>query len=106
MFVHVSYPLFQAAIRSGNLEKVRQMAREVGPVTLTDALLVLLLYRDQDARRFEAAAVRWLGRFALEGHGVEIADLREATDALAELRTNASAGMLQIQELCLARGIR
>jgi hypothetical protein len=49
--------------------------------------------------------VRWLGRFALEGRGVTIGDLRAAAEALALLPERAGEAMEQLQTLCLERGV-
>jgi hypothetical protein len=54
---------------------------------------------------FERAAVRWLGRFALEARGATIADIRSAADALAALPERPVEAMERLQALCLARGI-
>ena len=47
-------------------------ARELPRVPLDEALRICLLIRGGDADRYEQAAVRWLGRFALEVHCVTI----------------------------------
>jgi hypothetical protein len=74
-------------------------------VALDDTLLVRLVLRDGDPGRHERAAVRWLGRFALEGRDITIAELRLAADALDALPDRPSEAMEQLQALCLARGI-
>jgi hypothetical protein len=40
------------------------------------------VFRDGDPERYERAAVRWLGRFALEAPGATIDAIRAAADAL------------------------
>jgi hypothetical protein len=45
-------------------------ALELPQVALDDALRICLVFRDGDPGRYEKAAVRWLGRFALEARGV------------------------------------
>jgi hypothetical protein len=62
--------------------------------------------RDGDPDRYERAAVRWLGRFALECRGVTIAELRLAAHALDALPDKQSEAMEQLQAQCLARGVR
>jgi hypothetical protein len=49
--------------------------------------------------------VRWLGRFALEGRNVTIADLRHAADALDALPARPMDAMERLQRLCVARGV-
>lgn len=60
-------------------------ARELPRIALDDALRICLVLRDGDPDRYERVAVRWLGRFALEGKDVTIEDLRLAVDALDAL---------------------
>lgn len=81
-------------------------ARELPQVALDDALRICMVLRDGDPNRYERAAVRWLGRFALEGRDITIAELRLAADALDALPDQPSEAMEQLQALCLARGVR
>lgn len=55
---------------------------------------------------YERAAVRWLGRFALEAKDVTIEDLRLAADALDALPERATEAMERLQRLCVARGVQ
>ncbi len=89
----------------GNEAVVLAAARELPQVALDDALRICLVLRDGDPRRYERAAVRWLGRFALEARNVSICDLRTAAEALAGLRERAPEAMEHLQRLCLARGV-
>jgi hypothetical protein len=45
-------------------------ARELGNLTLADALSLLVLIAAQDPDRFSRAAAWWHGRFALEARGL------------------------------------
>jgi len=75
---------FRRAIERGNLPMALVTARELGRLTLDDALaLTALLARLGDAR-FDAAAVRWLGRLAIETQ-VALESLRLATALVAAL---------------------
>ena len=80
-------------------------ARELPQIALDDALRICLVLRDGDRVRYERAAVRWLGRFALEARAVTIRDLRAAAAALEALPTKTGEAMEQLQSLCVARGI-
>ena len=80
-------------------------ARELPQINLDDALRVVLVLRDGDVERYERAAVRWLGRFALEARGVTIDALRAAADALDALPERATEGMERLQAICTAHGI-
>ena len=74
-------------------------------VALDDALRICLLLRGGDPDRYERAAVRWLGRFALEARNVTIEDLRLAADALDALPERTTDAMERLQGLCVARGV-
>ena len=77
-------------------------ALELPRIGLADALRICLLFRDGDPDRYERAAVRWLGRFALEARGVTIEELRLAADVLDALPERPSDAMERLQRLCVA----
>jgi len=99
------YARFRRALDSGNLAMVRLAAAELPRVALDDALQVCLLIRDQDPDRYERAALRWVGRFALEAQSVTLADVRAAADALARLPSDAEQAMWSLQRICLANRV-
>ncbi len=80
-------------------------AQELPRVALDDALQICLVLRDGDRERYERAAVRWLGRFALEASSVTIEALRVAADALDALPERATEAMEELQAICTAHGI-
>ena len=100
------YARFKRALRTGNLALVRSAAGELPSVRLDDALLIACLIEEQDAERFERAAVRWLGRFALERPTVRIEDLREAAVAFEALAANPDGARRALGELCARHGLR
>ena len=61
-------------------------ARELGRLNLIDALSLVVVYAATGSPKFEAAAVRWLARLALEGRDVRIGDLQLAAAALGGLK--------------------
>jgi hypothetical protein len=61
--------------------------------------------RDGDPDQYERAAVRWLGRFALEARDVTIDALRAAADALDSLPDHSRKAMETLQTLCIAHGV-
>lgn len=61
-------------------------AREVGWLTLDEALSLLILYADQDPAKYDRAAVRWLGRYATEDKAVSLLRAQLALAALSQLR--------------------
>jgi hypothetical protein len=89
----------------GNEALVIAAARELPHIALDDALRICLVLRDSDRARYERAAVRWLGRFALEAHAVTIDALRQAADALDMLPTSATGAMERLQGLCAEHSI-
>src|ERR1700736_3324535 len=99
------YSRFRRALDTGNEALVSAAARELPQVALDDALRICLVLRGGDPGRYERAAVRWLGRFALEARDVTIDDLRLAADALDALPERAADAMERLQRLCVARGV-
>jgi hypothetical protein len=63
------------------------------------------MLRDGDPDRYERAAVRWLGRFALEAQQVSIHALRAAADALETLPRQPVDAMERLQRLCVVHGV-
>jgi hypothetical protein len=53
---------FTRAVANGNLRGAEMAARELGRLSLDDALSLCVLLAEQDAARFERAALRWLAR--------------------------------------------
>jgi hypothetical protein len=99
------YVRFRRALDAGNEMLVLATARELPHIALHDALRICLLIRGGDPSRYERAAVRWLGRFALEAREVTIADLRVAADALDALPEQAYDALERLQQLCLDHGL-
>src|SRR5947209_2624261 len=100
------YARFRRALDTGNEALVTAAALELPRIALEDALQICLVLRGSDPARYERAAVRWLGRFALEARGATIDDLRRAADALYALPDRTTDAMERLQQLCLACGIR
>jgi hypothetical protein len=99
------YARFRRALATGNEMLVLATARELPQIALDDALRICLVLRGGDRDRYERAAVRWLGRFALEARGATMDDLRAAADALDALPERAADAMERLQGLCLRRGV-
>jgi hypothetical protein len=99
------YSRFRRALQTGNEALVTATALELPRVALDDALRICLVLRNGDPGRYERAAVRWLGRFALEAREATINDLRLAADALDALPADAAEAMERLQRLCVARGV-
>jgi hypothetical protein len=78
--------IFSRAIESGNLVAAESSAREVGRLTLEEALRLLFLYAEKDPVKYERAALRWPARYLGEGKDVSLLKAQLAASALAELR--------------------
>ena len=77
---------FQRACDRGQVAQAEMAARELGWVSLMHALLLVALYAREESPKFEAAAVRWLARYALEGRDVGLHEIQLAAAPLACLR--------------------
>ena len=100
-----AYARFRRALETGNEMLVIAAARELPQIALDDALRICLVLRAGDPLRYERAAVRWLGRFALEARGVTMRDLRAAAEALDVLPRSATEAMERLQRLCVEKGV-
>jgi hypothetical protein len=76
---------FTRAVASGNLREAEMAARELGGLSLEDALKLCVMLAERDPQRFERAALRWLERFIGE-RLPPISEVALAATALAELR--------------------
>jgi hypothetical protein len=90
-----------AALDQGDLDFIRAHAAALAPINLPDALRICLMVRDQEPARYEAAAVRWLGRFALEARAATLEDLRRVAEALDALPEDPESAMEQLSRLCV-----
>jgi hypothetical protein len=79
----------------------RQLPQQVG---LADALALCVLLAEKEPERFNRAAVRWHGRYALELSGVTLAESQLVLASLASLATSRpEAGRQALAELAAAR---
>jgi hypothetical protein len=84
---------FRRALDTGNPTLVLAAAAELGRVDLRDALAICLVLLDGGSARYDRAAVRWHGRYALEAPGLELRDAGLLLHALDALRgDHAAAG--------------
>src|SRR5690349_15752638 len=88
------YARLQRAIRSGSLPLIHATAAEVGWIPLRDALAILLVIDAKDEDRFEAAAVRWAGRAALEVRDLELSELVGVLKSLDALPDESAQRLL------------
>src|SRR5262249_5650507 len=57
---------FTRAVQRGHLFAAEMAAREMGPMSLSNALSLCILYRRERDPKFDRAAVRWVRRVQLE----------------------------------------
>jgi hypothetical protein len=96
---------FQRAIKSGHLLNAEMAARELGALSTSDALALVLLYQREGSEKFERAARRWVRRLQID-HSLrhrEVELLRGAMGALGSRfgRVALSALLETCQELAL-----
>ena len=77
---------FARAIKRRQVFQAEVAARELGRLSLNDALSLVCLYAAAESPKFEPAAVRWLVRLGLEERGVTLSAMQVAADSLAQLR--------------------
>jgi hypothetical protein len=85
---------FARAIRNRNLLNAEIAAREIGELSLSDALAFCLLLADAEPPRFDRAIARWHARFVLEAQGItadEAALALFAAKSLSGLKTRRLA---------------
>jgi hypothetical protein len=76
---------FTRAIKARNLFQVELALRELGGVSLLDALDYLDLLAEQKPAKLEQAALRWHGRLELEANMLTLPESQLALAALASL---------------------
>ena len=62
-------------------------ARDLGRLSLVDALSLVVLYAEVESPKFEAAALRWLARLAVDGRDIGICEIQLAAAALGGLKS-------------------
>jgi hypothetical protein len=80
-----AYGRFQRAIQRRNLFQAELAIREIGTLSLLDALLYLELLAEVRPEKLERAAVRWHGRLETESATLTLAESQLALAALASL---------------------
>lgn len=85
---------FARAVRNRNRLNAEIAAREIGELSLPEALSFCLLLADVDPPRCDRAIARWHARFVLEAGGITAGEAALALSAaigLGSLRTRAIA---------------
>jgi hypothetical protein len=94
---------FQRAIHRRHVQAAEMAAREMGGLSLADALLLCELLANTDPARYERAALRWLQRF-IDERLPPLTEVALAASALAELRHGHRDIGLQTLKQLLRRG--
>jgi hypothetical protein len=77
--------IYKRAIERGNVVVAEATAREIGRLTLEEALQLVALYAAHEPAKFERAALRWLARY-LDEAGPTLLQAQIALAALSDLR--------------------
>jgi hypothetical protein len=101
-----AYARFRRALDSGNVTLIQAAATELPRVSLADALEVCVVLRRADPALYERAAIRWLGRLALEHRGVTLATLHQAVVTFQRLPDDPEGARVELEGLAGFRGER
>jgi hypothetical protein len=77
---------FQRALQRRDIVAAEMAAKEMGQLSLIDALSLVACYARTGSPKFERAAVRWLVRLS-EERDASLRDVRLAAECLEVLRT-------------------
>jgi hypothetical protein len=78
---------FERAIEGRWLFHAEVAAREIGALSLGEALELVVLYAEVEPAKFERAAIRWFSCHLDEGKDVSLLKAHLALAALSELRS-------------------
>lgn len=98
------YARFKRALARGSLTQILSAADELPHIALDDALEICAAMQGHE--HAERAAVRWLGRLALERPTVRLEDLRAGLAAFEAFPYNPRGARGALDELCRLHGVR
>jgi hypothetical protein len=98
--------IFTRAIENGNLLVAEATARELGRITLEEALSLTVLVVERDAGRRSRYTVRWLLRLLQEDENLTIEEAGMAASALAALGGRGTAEALTTLSAMAERATR
>jgi hypothetical protein len=90
---------YRRALERRHIFGAEVAAREMAFLSLRDALGLLALYAAEDSPKFDKAAVRWLGRLALESEDLSLHDLQLAAAALHALPRRPESTLPVLREV-------
>ncbi len=94
------YSRFQRALKTGNLNVIRNAAADLPAVDLGDALAVCVAIRDAEPHRFERAALRWLARFCVERSDATLAEVSAAATAFGRMAEEPAQALETLRKIC------
>lgn len=83
---------YRRAIETRSLFLAELAAREMGTLSLPDALGLVTLYAEYEPAKFERAALRWLERLLVERDDLTLGEVQLACAALAQLPARPKVG--------------
>jgi len=98
--------IFRRAVENGNVLVAEMTARELGRITLEEALTLTVLVVERDPGRRSRYAVRWLLRLLQEDENLAIEDAGLAASALAALGGRGHAEALATLSAMAERATR
>ena len=94
---------FERALERGDAIRAIATAKQMGGLSLGNALALCVVLPERDPDRYRRAAPRWLSRFVEECDGVSIEEAQLVSAALAALPTAAYLARPVLRELVEAR---
>ena len=90
---------YRRALERRHIFGAEVAAKEMAFLSLRDALGLLALYAAEESPKFDKAAVRWLGRFALESDDLSLHDVQLAAAALRGLHRRPDSTLEVLKDL-------
>lgn len=79
--------VFRRALQRGNLIVAEATAREVGQISLAEALELTALIARKEPHRHSRVSAHWLGRFLAEGDSIALEEIGLVVSCLSALRS-------------------
>ena len=96
---------FRRALDREDITEALSAASELGFVGLAEALELTLLLADKAPEKYERAALRWHGRFALDSKNVDLRESVAVLSLLAAIPANRFAALALAELLSRRRGM-
>jgi hypothetical protein len=90
---------FERALKRGDVHDAIAAGKQIGRLSLGNALALCVVLAERDPVRFHRASARWLARFVDEIEGVSLEEAQLVSAALAALPTAPSVARPVLREL-------